>query len=309
MRGRLALAKRSKPCARRCETLRLLCFLAACSSTTLWVTCIDAFQHGYFNRQPFNGQLKRRRHSEDTIHIGPCHRLSPLYWIGTTVPHTTTTMNPSTRHWTKVDPCRSNPKFTRFSAFASIASPSAAEEDTARTSSSLSSLSTSPTVRWDDLLQATQPLDCADSDQECLYRQLPFDEMDNTVPLTKLDDVVTPRDVLLLGASLAAVALSVVLWFVVWAGPGAWRYAVAGGWCAALSHVIPVPIDTIKTRRQIDPAYSRLNFWQTLQSIVREEGAKGLWVGLGPTAVGYALEGKREICTPCPVLAVAAVLD
>jgi Mitochondrial carrier protein len=149
-----------------------------------------------------------------------------------------------------------------------------------------------PTVRWDDLLQATQPLDCADSDQECLYRQLSFDEIDNSAPLTSLDDVVTPRDVVLLGASLAAVALSVVLWFVVWAGPGAWRYAVAGGGCAAISHVIPVPIDTIKTRRQIDPAYSRLNFWQTLQSIVREEGAKGLWVGLGPTAVGYALEGK-----------------
>lgn len=151
-------------------------------------------------------------------------------------------------------------------------------------------------------MQATQPLDCSLDDDECLFRQLPLDgsskstepskAFSDDVIYTSLDEAVTGTDVLLLGA---AVTVGMTLLFGLLlraAGPGAWRYTVAGGSCAAISHMIPVPIDTVKTRKQIDPAYSRLHFTQALQSIVKTEGFAGLWVGLGPTAVGYALEGE-----------------
>jgi hypothetical protein len=50
---------------------------------------------------------------------------------------------------------------------------------------------------------------------------------------------------------------------IAFSGPGAWRYFLAGGICAAASHAIPVPIDVVKTRMQVDPKLADLHFEAT----------------------------------------------
>jgi len=77
-------------------------------------------------------------------------------------------------------------------------------------------------------------------------------------------------------------------------GPGAWRYYLAGGICAAVSHTIPVPIDVVKTRKQVDPTLQDKNFLDATRYIVKEEGINTLLAGLGPTTVGYLLEGALK---------------
>jgi ABC-type proline/glycine betaine transport system permease subunit len=49
----------------------------------------------------------------------------------------------------------------------------------------------------------------------------------------------------------AALGLSVSSFYalITMTSPGAWRYFVAGGICAATSHSIPVPIDVVKVRK------------------------------------------------------------
>eukprot|EP00536_Pseudo-nitzschia_multiseries_P011112 jgi/Psemu1/297781/fgenesh1_pm.363_\ len=73
--------------------------------------------------------------------------------------------------------------------------------------------------------------------------------------------------------------------------PGSWRFFLAGGLCAAISHTIPTPVDVIKTRKQVDPRFVDQSFFQTGKIILREEGFSALWAGLGPTTFGYLLEG------------------
>ena len=74
-------------------------------------------------------------------------------------------------------------------------------------------------------------------------------------------------------------------------GFGAWRYYVAGGVCAAVSHAVPVPIDVIKTRKQVDPSYCNLSMPQATRKLIETEGVSALFVGMGPTVWGYFLEG------------------
>jgi hypothetical protein len=69
-------------------------------------------------------------------------------------------------------------------------------------------------------------------------------------------------------------------------GPGAWRYYLAGGICAAASHAFPVPIDVVKTRIQVDPKLADLHFMEATRSIIKEDGLRALWTGLGPTIFG-----------------------
>jgi solute carrier family 25 phosphate transporter 3 len=86
-----------------------------------------------------------------------------------------------------------------------------------------------------------------------------------------------------------------------------YRYFVAGGTCAAISHGITTPIDVVKTRMQSNPEKYR-NILDTTSSIIREEGPSALVAGLGPTLVGYGIEGALkfgvyEVTKPLVVLA------
>jgi len=72
---------------------------------------------------------------------------------------------------------------------------------------------------------------------------------------------------------------------------GAWRYYLAGGICASTSHAITTPIDVVKTRQQVDPTLQGKTMWKATLAIVKQGGPFALLAGLGPTALGYLLEG------------------
>mmetsp|Transcript_108002 Transcript_108002/g.302527 ORF Transcript_108002/g.302527 Transcript_108002/m.302527 type:complete len:319 (-) Transcript_108002:205-1161(-) len=73
-----------------------------------------------------------------------------------------------------------------------------------------------------------------------------------------------------------------------------YRFFVAGGTCAAFSHGITTPIDVVKTRIQANPeAYSDGMLAATVE-IVKNEGPGALLSGLGPTVVGYGIEGAMK---------------
>lgn len=90
------------------------------------------------------------------------------------------------------------------------------------------------------------------------------------------------------GCSISA-ALAILL-----KSPGSWRFFLAGGLCAAISHTIPTPVDVIKTRKQVDPRFLDKSFIETGRVLVKEEGFSALWAGLGPTVFGYLLEGATK---------------
>lgn len=73
-----------------------------------------------------------------------------------------------------------------------------------------------------------------------------------------------------------------------------YRYFVAGGTCAAISHGITTPIDVIKTKKQSDIKYKNMNMIGTAMDIVQTEGPNALLGGLGPTVVGYGIEGAMK---------------
>jgi solute carrier family 25 (mitochondrial phosphate transporter), member 3 len=139
-------------------------------------------------------------------------------------------------------------------------------------------------VQWNDLLVSLQPIHCDQEDGECWKRQqmtLPVDH--NTVAPTR-------NDMTNLGWTIFGATVTIIL-LIIQSGPGAWRYYLAGAICATASHVIPVPIDTVKTRKQVDPTFANVPFVPAFVRIWQQEGIKGLLAGLGPTAIGYALEG------------------
>jgi len=86
-------------------------------------------------------------------------------------------------------------------------------------------------------------------------------------------------------------AASAFLVLVLKSSPGSWRFFLAGGLCAAISHTIPTPVDVVKTRKQVDPRLVDHSFLDAGRYIVKEEGFSALWAGLGPTTFGYLLEG------------------
>lgn len=67
------------------------------------------------------------------------------------------------------------------------------------------------------------------------------------------------------------------------------KFALGGAICCSVTHSAVVPIDVIKTRLQLSDKYSGLA--HATRTIVKEEGAGVLLTGLGPTAVGYFLQG------------------
>lgn len=61
------------------------------------------------------------------------------------------------------------------------------------------------------------------------------------------DDMVTLTDKVSMTVTATTVIVSFALLLKL-SGPGAWRFFLAGGLCAAASHAIPTPIDVVKVR-------------------------------------------------------------
>ena len=59
----------------------------------------------------------------------------------------------------------------------------------------------------------------------------------------------TDKGILCLALGLLASSLFLLLTL---SGPGSWRYFMAGGICAAVSHALPTPIDVVKVGCQFD---------------------------------------------------------
>lgn len=73
-----------------------------------------------------------------------------------------------------------------------------------------------------------------------------------------------------------------------------YRFFVAGGTCAAISHGITTPIDVVKTRIQANPKAYDKGLLAATGDIIKKEGAGVLLSGLGPTVVGYGIEGAMK---------------
>jgi solute carrier family 25 phosphate transporter 3 len=73
-----------------------------------------------------------------------------------------------------------------------------------------------------------------------------------------------------------------------------WRYFLAGGICAACSHGLTTPLDVIKTRMQTFPAKYSKGVLAAARDIVKTEGVAFLLTGLGPTVLGYGIEGALK---------------
>jgi solute carrier family 25 (mitochondrial phosphate transporter), member 3 len=72
------------------------------------------------------------------------------------------------------------------------------------------------------------------------------------------------------------------------------RFFLAGGICAAFSHGITTPIDVVKTRQQAEPTKYSGGVVDAMRIIFQEEGTSALFKGLGPTIVGYGIEGAAK---------------
>ena len=67
--------------------------------------------------------------------------------------------------------------------------------------------------------------------------------------------------------------------------------ALAGGVCCSVTHGALCPVDVVKTRIQLDPAKYNRGMIGGFKQVIEEEGMAGLATGLGPTAVGYFVQG------------------
>jgi solute carrier family 25 phosphate transporter 3 len=67
--------------------------------------------------------------------------------------------------------------------------------------------------------------------------------------------------------------------------------AVAGGVCCSFTHGALCPVDVVKTRIQLDPITYNQGLIGGMKKVVAEEGAGALATGLGPTVVGYFVQG------------------
>lgn len=68
-------------------------------------------------------------------------------------------------------------------------------------------------------------------------------------------------------------------------------FALAGAMGCGLTHGAMTPIDVIKTRIQLEPSVYNTGMIGSFKRIVASEGAGALLTGLGPTVMGYSLQG------------------
>ena len=74
-----------------------------------------------------------------------------------------------------------------------------------------------------------------------------------------------------------------------------YRFFVAGGTCAAISHGITTPIDVVKTKIQANPRKYNKGMAAAALDIIKMDGPGALLQGLGPTVVGYGVEGAIKV--------------
>ena len=70
---------------------------------------------------------------------------------------------------------------------------------------------------------------------------------------------------------------------------------LSGGICCAVTHGALCPVDVVKTRIQLDPATFNKGLIGSFKQILAAEGVSGLLTGLGPTVVGYFIQGKYTL--------------
>jgi solute carrier family 25 phosphate transporter 3 len=66
---------------------------------------------------------------------------------------------------------------------------------------------------------------------------------------------------------------------------------LAGGLCCGITHGALCPVDVVKTRIQLDPIKYNRGMLGGFRQVIAEEGVMALSTGLGPTAVGYFIQG------------------
>ena len=69
------------------------------------------------------------------------------------------------------------------------------------------------------------------------------------------------------------------------------KSALAGGICCSITHGSLCPVDVVKTKIQLDPVKYNKGLIGGFSQVIKEEGIKGLATGLGPTVVGYFIQG------------------
>lgn len=67
--------------------------------------------------------------------------------------------------------------------------------------------------------------------------------------------------------------------------------ALAGGICCSITHGALCPVDVVKTRIQLDPVTYNKGLIGGFRQVIAAEGMAGLATGLGPTVVGYFVQG------------------
>lgn len=67
--------------------------------------------------------------------------------------------------------------------------------------------------------------------------------------------------------------------------------ALAGGICCSVTHGALCPVDVVKTRIQLQPDVYNRGMIGGFRQVIAAEGVAGLATGLGPTAVGYFVQG------------------
>jgi solute carrier family 25 phosphate transporter 3 len=67
--------------------------------------------------------------------------------------------------------------------------------------------------------------------------------------------------------------------------------ALAGGICCGITHGALCPVDVVKTRIQLEPLKYNKGMIEGFRQVVKAEGVGALATGLGPTVVGYFIQG------------------
>jgi solute carrier family 25 phosphate transporter 3 len=67
--------------------------------------------------------------------------------------------------------------------------------------------------------------------------------------------------------------------------------AIAGGVCCSITHGALCPVDVVKTRIQLQPEVYNKGMIAGFRQVVAAEGVGALATGLGPTVVGYFIQG------------------
>lgn len=69
------------------------------------------------------------------------------------------------------------------------------------------------------------------------------------------------------------------------------KFALAGAIGCGITHGSMTPIDVVKTRIQLEPTVYNTGMFGSFKKIISEEGAGALLTGLGPTILGYSIQG------------------